>query len=67
MIVAGRARAEAREQERDEAVDVCVIGDVGGGQEMLRLYAAETRPVLAQQRALAGGLFSLPGIERHAM
>ena len=37
LIGVGRAGAEAGEQQRDDSVDIGVVGDVGGGQEVLGL------------------------------
>ncbi len=67
LIGVGRAGDKTGEQQCDHAVDIGVVGDVGGGQEMLLAHAAVSRPVLAQQRPLGDGLSSLAGSQRNAV
>ena len=62
-----RAGAVAGEVEGDHPMHEGVVGDVGGGQVMLRPHRAETRPVLAEQRPLRRGLPLVPHRPAHAM
>ena len=66
-VALGRAAAEAREEEGEEARDVGVVGHVGAGEVVAALDRARprARPVLADERALLRALVGVAGREAH--